>query len=148
MLFVGPFKLAMQIPSWDRFLQQFSAISCTPRMKIFWFSIFSFVDIKILFFFFSPTSFSCTHTPQAQCTCGKIFPCTSATPESAGDFVYFLLCLVCPVTIKSRWNFYPITEHVCESRCVFIQERVVGLWVQSLPFACDTQLAFQMISLS
>lgn len=54
MLFVGPFKLAMQIPSWDRFLQQFSAISCIPRMKIFWFSIFSCVDIKILFFLFPP----------------------------------------------------------------------------------------------
>lgn len=153
MLFVGPFELAMQMPSWDRFLQQFSATSCNPAWKFF----------GLAFFLcgYKASSPPCpapprfllmhAHTPGPINTWENL-PLHFCYPQVYWWLHVFLPSPVCPLIVKSRWNFYQITEHVYESRCLFTQqtpeERTVGYGVQSLPFAYNMQLAFQMISLS
>lgn len=134
------------MPSWDRFLQQFSASSSTPRTikKNYY---FSFVAIKTFLFSFiplPPNSFSCT--PQACKHVGKSFLALLLSQS------LFLPSQICALTVKSQRNSYGIPKQVYDSRWVFVEqtpgECVDGYRAQSLPFAYDTQLAFHMISLS
>lgn len=115
MLFVGPFKLAMQMPSWDRFLQQFSATSCTPGWKFFGLA-FSFVDIKLPFppprfllrYIYTPVPTNRWESPPLHFCYLRVYWWLHV----------FLSSPVCPFMLKSQWNFHSITERVYESRCV------------------------------